>query len=374
MTNNLTRRHWLKGTTAVVSGLLLANSASAQSVTIDGYTPTPENPIHFSSNENPYGINRTARKAMNKAYDVSHLYGGPGRRELTDLIASIEKVPTENILISTGSGEILNTLALIVAIEGGSILAPNPTFDNQFMAYAERMGINKVRVPVADDMSIDLNAMRAAMTDDVKIIYLCNPNNPTPTIMHGEELREFCLEMSRRCYVFVDEAYYEYVNDPNYETMVPLAIENENIIVTRTASKIHGFAGVRIGFGFGSTAILRKIKNHLTGTVNTIGLYGAIASYKDKAYQEFVLRKNQESLEILYELFEKHNLRYIESHTNFTYVEMGIEAKEVGERFRKYGIRVGRPFQPFTNWCRISTGKPEDTRYLAEVYEKEFVS
>lgn len=373
MTNKISRREWLIGGSALVGGLALANSGTAQSLTVEGYKPTPQNPIRFSSNENPYGISKAARIAMNNSYDVAHLYGGSGRRELTQLIAGIENVPTENILVTTGSGEILNTLALITALEGGSILAPNPTFDNQFMRYAERMGINKIRVPVAEDMSIDLKAMRAAMTDDVKMIYLCNPNNPTPTVMHGEELREFCLEMSQRCYVFIDEAYYEYVNDPNYQTMVPLAAENENIIVTRTASKIHGFAGVRVGFGFGSPTFLKLIRERLTGSVSTVSIHGAIASYKDTKNQEFVLRKNRESLDILYKLFEKHNLRYVKSNTNFTYVETGIEAKEFGERFLKYGIRVGRPFQPFTKWCRISTSTPEDTQYLADVYEKEFV-
>jgi histidinol-phosphate aminotransferase len=373
MTNNITRRDWLRGTTAVAGGLFLANSASAQSLTIQGYKPTPENPIRFSSNENPYGINRTAREAMNKSYDVAHLYSGSGRQELLEVIGGIENVPAENILITSGSGEILNVLALAVALEGGSILAPNPTFDNQFMRYAERMGVKKIRVPVAEDMSIDLKAMRAAMTDDVKIIYIVNPNNPTPTVIHGKELREFCLEMSKRCYVFVDEAYYEYVTDPNYETMIPLAAQNDNIIVTRTASKIHGFAGVRVGFGFGTPKMLRKIANLMTGTVSTVSIHGALASYKDKAYQEFVLRKNQESLDILYKLFEKHNLRYVKSNTNFTYVETGMEAKEFAERFLKHGIQVGRPFEPFTKWCRISTAKPEETQYLAEIYEKEFV-
>lgn len=373
MTNKMTRRDWLIGGAALAGAATLATSGTAQSLTIEGYTPTPENPIRFSSNENPYGINRAARNAMIKSFDFSHLYGGSGRRELTSLIASMENVPTENILTTSGSSEILHTLALLVGIEGGSILAPDPTFDNNFMKYADRMGINKIRVPVGDDMAIDLDAMRAAMTDDVKIIYIVNPNNPTPTVLHGQELREFCLEMSKRCYVFIDEAYYEYVTDPGYETMIPLAVENENIIVTRTASKIHGFAGVRVGFGFGTTSMLKKISDKITGSVSTISINGALASYQDKAYMDFVLRKNQESLNILYKLFEKHNLRYIKSNTNFTYVETGMEAKEFGARFRKHGIQVGRPFEPFTKWCRISTSKPEDTQYLADIYEKEFV-
>lgn len=372
MTSKISRREWLIGGTALAGGLMLANSGTAQSLTMEGYTPTPENPIRFSSNENPYGVSRAARIAMNASYDVAHLYGGSGRRELIQLLANNEGISTENILMTSGSSEILHTLALITGIEGGSILAPDPTFDNNFMKYAELMEINKIRVPVNDDMAIDLDAMRAAMTDDVRIIYIVNPNNPTPTVLHGQELREFCLEMSKRCYVFVDEAYYEYVTDPDYETMIPLAVENENIIVTRTASKIHGFAGVRVGFGFGTPAMLKKVKDKLTGSVSTVSVHGALASYKDIETQQFVLRKNAESLDIIYKMCEKHGLRYIKSNSNFTYIETGIEAREFGTRLRKYGVQVGRPFEPFTKWCRISTSKPEDTRYLVECYEKEF--
>lgn len=229
-------------------------------------------------------------------------------------------------------------------------------------------------MPVADDLSIDLDAMKAAYTDDVKIIYLCNPNNPIPTVMHGEKLKEFCKEMSQKCYVFVDEAYFEYVTDPNYQTMIPLVTEYPNVVVTRTASKIHAFAGVRIGFGFGSTEMLAKIKSLMTGSINGPAMWGAIASYKDTEYQNFVLRKNAEALQILYDFCEKHNMRYIKSNANFTFFETGMDLKEVNARILKHGILIGRPFPPKLDWMRISTARPEDMQFFVEAYEKEFFS
>ncbi len=199
----ITRRQWLIGGTALAGSLMLAQNAHAQSVTIEGYTPTPENPIRMSANENPYGISKAASKAMHEAHQYGHLYSGGGARgPLTELIAIMEKVPTENVMVAGGSGEILKTLALMVAMEGGKILAPNPTYDDTFMDYSNRRGIEKIWVPVADDLSIDLDAMKAAYTDDVKIIYLCNPNNPIPTVMHGEKLKEFCKEMSQKMLCF----------------------------------------------------------------------------------------------------------------------------------------------------------------------------
>jgi len=375
MTSKITRREWLIGGTALAGGLVLATNAHAQSITIEGYVPTADNPIRMSANENPYGVNKKASIAMHKAHQMGHLYGGGGAEgPLTELIASMENIPVENTMVAGGSGEILKTLALMVAMEGGKILAPLPTYDDTFMDYSDQRGIEKIWVPVADDLSIDLDAMKAAYTDDVKIIYLCNPNNPIPTVMHGEKLKEFCMEMSQKCYVFVDEAYYEYVNDPNYQTMIPLITEYPNVVVTRTASKIHAFAGIRIGFGFGSTEMLSKIKSLMTGSINGPAMWGAIESYKDTEYQQFVLRKNREALQILYDFFDKHNMRHIKSNANFTFFETGMDVEEVYARVRKHGINIGRPFPPFLKWMRISTARPEDMVLFTEVYEKEFFS
>ncbi len=374
MARDISRREWLIGTTAIAGGLLFNSGATAQSVTIEGYVPTAENPIRMMANENPYGLNKAASNAMHKAHKYGHLYGGGGASvELIKLIASQEKVPAENVLLSGGSGEILNTLALLVSIEGGKVLAPYPTYDDNFMDYANRRGIERIWVPVDDNMAIDLDAMKAAYTDDVKLIYLCNPNNPLPTVMHADKLREFCIEMSKKCIVFVDEAYYEYVSDPLYDTMIPLAMEHENIIVTRTASKVHAFAGIRIGFGFGRKTILDKVRSLMTGSINGPAVFGAIASYQDKEYQDFVIGKNKESLQVLYDFFDKHNMRHIKSNANFTFFETGIDVQEVRKRILKHGIAIGRPFEPFTKWCRISTSKPEDMKYFTEVYEKEFL-
>ncbi|HPF45940.1 MAG TPA: histidinol-phosphate transaminase [Emcibacteraceae bacterium] len=371
----LTRRDWLKGTSSLAAASLVfaTSAAQGQSVTVKGYVPTKDNPIRMSSNENPYGITRSARNAMTAAFDVSHLYSGSGRRELSQLIAQNEGVSPKNIAIGSGSKEFLKAMALITKLENGSVLAANPTY-HDLVRYSGWVGSKIHWVDVSkDDMSIDLDAMRAAYTDDVKIIYLCNPNNPIPTIMHKDKLREFCVEMSKKCYVFVDEAYHEYVTDPNYESMAKLAAETDNMIVTRTASKVHGFAGIRVGFAFAKPELLDLINKRIIGTVNTAAVHCALASYKDKEYIDFVLQKNKEALDIVYNLFEKHNVRHIKANSNFTFFETGINFDEVKQKFLNHGIDVGRPFPPFLTWCRVSTAKPEDMQYFAEVYEKEFV-
>lgn len=371
----LTRRDWLKGTSSLAAaGLAYATSAQAQSVTLKGYTPTKENPIRMSANENPYGVARAAHKAMAGAYDVSHLYGGSGRRELLKLYADMNGVTPENILLASGSKEVLKVMALITELNGGKVMAANPTY-HDLVRYSEWVGTDIIWVDVKkDDMSIDLDAMRAAYTDDVKIIYLCNPNNPIPTIIEKKALQEFVMEMSQKCIVFVDEAYHEYVTDSNYGSMAQVAATTDNVIVSRTASKIHGFAGVRVGFAIAKPELLRKINRRVTGTVATPSVHGALASYKDKEFMDFVIQKNKEGLEEVYKVFEKHKVRHFKSNANFTFFKTGIDFAEVRDRFLKHGINVGRPFPPFLDWARVSIQKPEDMKYFAEVYEKEFVS
>ena len=373
MANDISRRDWLKGGSALAVALLLNEKANSQNMAVPGFVPTAENPLRLGTNENPYGISIAARNAIIKKFDTVHQYDRGQSVELMEILAKIEGVETKNIIFSGGSGEILNTLALITAVEGGSILTADPTY-HTLTRYAERRGVKVTRVPVDDTMTIDLDTIKAAYTDDVSLIYLVNPNNPLPTIMEKNKLKEFCIEMSKKCLVFIDEAYYDYVENPDFETMVPLAAANENIVVARTASKIHGFAGVRLGVGYASEAWIKKIREFMTGSTNQLAISGATASYQDIESQNFARRKNREALAITYALFEKHNVKHIKSNANFTFFETGMDITEVREKFRANGIIVGRPFPPFTTWCRVSMGKPEDMEYFAKVYEKEFTS
>ncbi|MDG1858319.1 MAG: histidinol-phosphate transaminase [Emcibacteraceae bacterium] len=369
----LTRRDWLKGTSSLAAAsLAFATTTQAQSVTVKGYAPTRDNPIRMSANENPYGVSKSAQNAMVKAFPDSHLYSGSGRRELMQVVADQNGIKPENIFIGSGSKEILKVMALITELEDGKVMAANPTY-HDLVRYSDWVGTEIKWVDVDNEtMTTNLDAMRDAYTDDIKIIYLCNPNNPIPTILEKGKLREFCLEMSKKCVVFIDEAYHEFVTDPNYESMATLAATTDNVIVSRTASKIHGFAGVRVGFGFAKPELLRKISRRVTGTVSTPAIHGALAAYKDQDFMDFIVRKNQEGLQHVYNVFEKHNVRHFKSNANFTFFETGIDFAETKERFLKHGINVGRPFPPFLKWARVSIAKPEDMEYFAEVYEKEF--
>jgi len=330
----------------------------------------PDYMIRMGTNENPWGPSRPALQAIVDSIKMSNLYAGD-RRTLMALLGEINNVPVDHISIGTGSGEILKTAGMLVAMEQGSIVCADPTY-HDLVRYAERAGSEIIRVPVdPETLTTDLDAMYRAIRGDTKCVYLVNPNNPIPTIIEKNAMRDFVVEVSKDRMVFIDEAYFEFVDNPNYASMMDLVRDgHNNIIVARTASKIHGLAGLRVGFGFAHPDLVQKINNAKTGGLNVIGLNAAIASYRDQHFQDFTIAQNRESLDIVEGMLDELGHRYVKSNANFTFIYTGRDIREVNQEFRNENIMVGRPFRPMTDWMRVSMAKPGEMRYFAQVYRK----
>jgi histidinol-phosphate aminotransferase len=330
----------------------------------------PDYMIRMGTNENPWGPSRVALRAIVDSIKLSSLYGG-NRRGLVSLISEINNIPVDHVSIGTGSGEILKVAGLLIAMDEGSIVCADPTY-HDLVRYAERAGSEIIRVPVdAETLQIDLNAMYNAIRPDTKCVYLVNPNNPIPTIIEKDSLTDFVREVSKDRMVFIDEAYFEFVDSPDYASMMDLVRDgNNNIIVARTASKIHALAGLRIGFGFAHPDITAKINAYKTGGINALGIAAAYASYQDQEFQDFTVRKNRESLDIVEGMLDELGHRYVKSHANFTFIHTGREIQEVRQAFQAENIMVGRPFPPMTDWLRVSMAKPHEMEYFAQVYRK----
>jgi histidinol-phosphate aminotransferase len=305
------------------------------------------------------------------SYKVAHLYNFTMSRKLTDFIAEMENIPKDCVVVGAGSGEFLMAAGALSGVAGGDIIVPDPTFGS-ITRSASALGANVIKVPVGEDLSISLEDMRNAITPDTNCVYLCNPNNPIPSIIEKTSLEKFCLEISKTAMVVIDEAYYEYVRDEDFSTMAHLVADNPNIIILRTASKIHGFANVRIGFAFAHPDTLKQLITFRSSTTSFPALMGAVTSYKDKEFQKFIIDKNYESLEILYKMFDELGLRYIKANANFTFFQAGRDATEVREKLLEFGILVGRKYATHPEWVRISTAKPEEMEYLVKVYKHEF--
>lgn len=379
MKSSISRRNFLLGSSAVVAAgavqgipgtpfsppLNLMKSALGQSG-----IAMPDTPIRMNSNENPWGPSRAALRAINAAIEEANLYTYFLNGEMSELIGSQQNIGPEHISVGAGSAEILKMGGLLASMDEGSIVVPDPTFED-LPRYAGSNGSEVIRVPVNDNLETDLEAMASAIRRDTKLVYICNPNNPIPNIIEKNALRDFVLEISQDRMVFVDEAYHEFVDNPEYGTMMGLIRDgHRNIIVARTASKIHGLAGLRVGFGFSHPDLAAEINRRMTGTVNIIGMRAALASYRDVEHSNFVLRKNKESLDIAQGYFREAGVRHINSSANFTFVETGHDIADVQARFMEHNIRVGRPFPPYRNWMRLSMAKPDEMRYFVQTYKK----
>lgn len=343
------------------SSIRFMNSALAQ-------IAAPTAPIRMSSNENPYGPSKLAIEAMQAAFSQSNLYGGIGN-QIVALQAQIENVTPESITISAGSGELLQAAGILASLDKGSIVAPYPTF-GQLLRAAEDMGSEIINVPVDESMHIDLNAMYAAIRPDTKMVYLCNPNNPIPSIIEKKALEDFVRTVARDRLVFIDEAYYEYVDNPEFSSMMPLITEGvNNVIVARTASKIHGFAGLRVGFGFAHPELIERINMVKTGSISILAQHAALVAYGDKEFQDHARARNKEGLAIVEGMFDELGLRYVKSNANFVFFETGIDNEAFRASMRQHNIMVGRLFQPYPTWARVSIAKPEEMQYFVQTYK-----
>jgi len=362
---SLTRRHWLLSTGAVAAGLALRPIAARAASVTQARPALDENKVRarLNNNENPYGPSERARRAITEALAEGCRYPGSQSKALEEMIAKAEKVPPDYVIVGSGSGEILRMTAMVYGLQGGELLTAHPTYEG-LENGARAIGAYVHRVPLNDKFEHDLDAMDRRTTQAVRLVFVCNPNNPTGTIVPGDRLRAFCQEVSRRSVILVDEAYTDYVDDPRYSSMIDLVRDGYNVIVSRTFSKIHGLAGLRVGYGFARPDIVARLRQHRT-MMNILGLRAAMASYPDEEFKAFSRRKNSEARSYLYRVLEDLGYQYIPSHTNFVFFNLGKEVEPFREAMQKRGILVGRAFPPLTKWCRVSMGTMEEVKLFA---------
>ncbi|ALO45506.1 hypothetical protein PS2015_833 [Pseudohongiella spirulinae] len=372
MNGVMSRRRILLGGAALLGAGMLQTLPGGMRMALADIA-RPDYIIRASSNENPYGPSPVAVKAINEALVDANKYMNM-TNDLLDLLSGIEDVPRESIAVGSGSGEILRVGGLLASLNGKSVVCPDPTFGG-LISYVENMGTELIRVPVNDAMETDLAAIKAAIRPETGMVYLCNPNNPIPNLIEKNALREFVLEVSQDRLVFIDEAYHEFVDDPAYESMMDLIrAGHKNIIISRTASKIHGLAALRVGFAYAHPDLIAELNSKMTGQLNIVGVKAAHASYLDQDFQNYTLAQNRKSLDMINAMCDRHDIPYIKSHANFTFIHTGRDIAEVSEAMRDAGILIGRPFPPFRDWARISTTKPEEMEYLVQVYERLYLS
>lgn len=330
----------------------------------------PPGVIKLSSNENPYGPSEKVRQAMVAAFADACRYPAHERQELTQKIAKKYDLSPEHILVTIGSTEGLKIAALTYAIEG-EIVTADPTFE-AMLYYAEQFGAHIVRVPVKQDMTTDLEGLERRISNNTNLVFLCNPNNPTGTIVDASQLLQFCEATAKRTMLFSDEAYYDYIAQPGYPSMVELVKKDFNVIVSKTFSKVYGLAGMRIGYLIARPDIIARLKNRQVERATVLSCHAAATALDEEDFYRFSLQKNSEAKQIIYNTLHELGLRYVTSHANFIFFETGRDIDDFRQQMLDLGIQVGRPFMPFRNWCRVSTGTIEEMQQLRSALLKVF--
>jgi histidinol-phosphate aminotransferase len=363
----MNRRDWLRATSlAAGAGLLGARDLRGlQPAEYERLARPLDGPARLHFNENPYGPSPAARAEMVKWWEESNRYFTGGSTALRRAVAAINGVPEDHVLATQGSAEGLCATAAAFTMGNGEMVHATPTYLS-LISYSQHVGSRIVPVPLTGDLVHDLAAMEAAITPATRLVFVCNPNNPTGTIVPDAILRPWVERVSQRTLVFVDEAYHDYVEDPGYRSFIPMVKTNGSVIVSRTASKIHGMAGLRVGFLYAQPGILARIRDYQMGFPNAMALRAAVTAVQDTAYQDFVRARNRESKAIIYDALDRAGLRYVRSHTNFVFFRTGRPANEVAKAFEAKGVLVGRAFPPLGDWCRVSTGTPEETERFAK--------
>lgn len=375
MAFDISRRFMLSGALGA-SAASLAACATSSSVTAaaaetagafpasavpDPYLLGPKEGVALlSRNENPYGPSKAALKMVEYAASKGAYYTSPdATMQLMQMIADKNGVAPEQIVLTTGSGEVLSAIAMIYG-KKGPIVAPRLFWDTTAL-YAVNQGVGSIdRVPLADDMSIDLPAIQARVSTGTGLVQLCNPNNPTGLVSDAATLKAAVKSMAAKTTVLVDEAYIELADDPEGNTCVGLINEGYDVIVTRTFSKIYGMAGLRMGYSISSAETAEKIRGVVMSWTPCTSYAAAIGAYSDDDFLAFSKAKIVEAREMVNTTIDTLGLERLPSQTNFVYFKSGKEANDVRDAMNAKLISVRGQYMDYNEWTRVSMGKIED--------------
>ena len=320
--------------------------------------------IKLASNENPLGTSPLALHAMKAALNESFLYPDDNCFYLRRKLAECMNYEPENIIVGNGSVEVLPLISL-------AYLGPNHSAivsQGSFIWY-------KIAVKIADgelieipqiDFRHDLKSILKAIKSNTRLIFIDNPINPTGTIVTKDELDEFFSRVPDNVLVVLDEAYYEYIDSPEYPNSSKYLQEGKNVVILRTFSKIYGLAGARLGYGIANSTIISNLmKLRISFNVNRISQHAGIAALDDHDHVKKGRELNEAGKSFLYDAYQKLGLMYVPTHGNFILVDFARDSKIVYEALQKNGI-ITRTIKEygFANALRITIGTEEQNRRL----------
>lgn len=328
--------------------------------------------IKMASNENPLGASPKAIEAM-----VAEVRSNAARYPVSLCTSMGEKlaarlgVPTSKLYIDNGGDAVITMFGLTFINPEDEVVTAELTFP-AYENITTKMGGRLIKVPMTAEGGYDLAGIGAAIGEKTKAVFLCNPNNPTGQIIPKEELLAFMERVPENVLIFMDEAYYDFAEDPAYLQTIPLLSRFRNLVIMRTFSKVMGMAGIRCGFCVADEEIIRvMMKAREPFPVNRVAQAGVIAALDDTDFIQRTLENNRSGREQFYQAFREMGLKCSPSQTNFVYVDLERDAEEVFQAMLREGVII-RPLtsQGRPRAVRITIGLPQENERAIQALQK----
>lgn len=326
--------------------------------------------IKLASNENPLGPSPKAQEAIRKFLDHIHYYPDGSGYHLRKKLAEVHNLEMDQTILGAGSTDLIELVAKTFLSSGDEAITSESAFYMYRLAI-EDMGAGLVQVPMRE-MTFDLPAIAHAVTQRTKVVYLGNPNNPTGTMFTAEEFDRFLDALPARVLVVLDEAYYEYVQRPDYPHSLDSVRAGRNILVLRTFSKVHGLAGIRLGYGMGHPELIETL-NRIRSPFNasSVAQVAGLAALDDREHLARSVESNAREMKFLTGELALLSVRYTPSVGNFVLLDTGRDCEEDFLRLLHEGVIV-RPMKlyGFPTSLRVTVGTHQENEQFLEALRR----
>jgi histidinol-phosphate aminotransferase len=370
MPENSTRRQWLRQTSLATLGLGFSFRSMGNEDGLTKLLNTNTTLINLGSNENPYGISLKARQAILDMMGETNRYqfNVASLQSFEKTIGEYYKVDENQVAVTAGSGEGLALLAR--HFNKGNIVTADITF-GILPNTAKKIGTKVIEVPLTKDKVHDLPAMLKAINNETQLVYICNPANPSSTIVDSSALKSFCEEASKKTVVLVDEAYNEFMDNGSAQSMINIVDKNPNVLVIKTFSKIHAMAGLRIGFIIGHSSLISKLQSNYFQSsimcINNLAMAAAMASLNDEEHKKTSKQKNDEAKKYTIAELKKLGIDAVPSFTNFIFFPIKkYKGNYAEDMLDKHKIILRSNQYPDGQWARVSVGTMDEMKQFIQ--------
>ena len=359
------RRAWLKSSGFALAGLGLAPSLLAfnKKTKFDSAKA-----ILLNSNENAYGSSPLVYEAMSRNLHNSNRYPDNYIPVLKKKIAQHWNVAEENILLGAGSSEIIALACMHISKMKGHIITGEPSYkvwNNQ----AASCGLSFNTIPLTEERKLDVGKMFAGIKNDTRMIYVCNPNNPTATACSEIKIADHAIEASKKTFVLIDEAYSEFAE---LQSLATMAAQLKNFIVAKTFSKIYGLAGARVGYAIAHPETIQTLSNYQPwpdANISVVTAAAAAAALEDQAFVKDCREKINNTKDLCYATFNKLSLEYIRSRTNFILFNIDKIKSDFIQEMQSRNIYVQFRNHFGGKWCRVTVGTADEMQTFLHALE-----